>query len=59
MRGMLIWAVDSNLIAADPTQNIKNKKSRQAKAGGFPVWTDEEIAAFERRWPRDAGTGDV
>lgn len=45
-------AIDNNLVQTDPTQGIKNKRSRQAKAGGFPVWTDDEIAAFERRWPR-------
>lgn len=52
MRGLFTWAVDSNLVAADPTQGIKSKRSRQAKSGGFPVWTDDEIAAFEQRWPR-------
>jgi site-specific recombinase XerC len=52
MRGLFVWAVDSNLVAADPTQGIKNKKSKHAKSGGFPVWTDDEIFAFERRWPR-------
>jgi integrase len=52
MRGLFVWAVDSNLVAADPTQGIKNKKSKQAKSGGFPVWTDDEITAFEKRWPR-------
>jgi integrase len=52
MRGLFVWAVDNNLVPADPTQGIKNKRSKQAKSGGFLVWTDEEIAAFEKRWPR-------
>jgi len=52
MRGLFVWAADNNLVPADPTQGIKNKRFKAAKSGGFPVWTDEEIAAFEKRWPR-------
>jgi integrase len=52
MRGLFTWAVDADLARTDPTQGITFKKSKKAKAGGFPVWTDDEIAMFERRWPR-------
>jgi integrase len=52
IRGLFVWAVDNNLVQSDPTLGIRNKRSKLAKSGGFPVWTDEEIAAFERRWPR-------
>ena len=51
MRGLFTWAVEADLVRIDPTQGIKFKKSK-AKAGGFPVWTDDEIGLFERRWPR-------
>lgn len=51
MRGLCTWAVDADLIRTDPTAGIKRPK-RTKPAGGFPVWTDEDIAAFERRWPR-------
>jgi integrase len=37
---------------ADPTQGISSKTSKRIKSEGFPVWTDEEIAKFEQRWPR-------
>lgn len=52
MRNMFAWAVDAKLVRQDPTQGIKFKRSKKEKRGGFPVWTDDDIAAFERRWPR-------
>lgn len=52
MRGLFSWAVDADLVRADPTQGITFKKSGKSKTAGFPVWTDDEIAVFERRWPR-------
>ncbi|MGK7057866.1 tyrosine-type recombinase/integrase [Bradyrhizobium sp. 1050_B9_N1_2] len=52
MRGLFTWAVDADLVRTDPTQGVTAKKSKAGKAGGFPVWTDDEIAIFERRWPR-------
>lgn len=48
MRGLFRWAVESELAAADPTTGLKVKKP---KTEGFPVWTDDEIAQFEKRWP--------
>ena len=51
MRGLFSWAVDCDLVANDPTQGIKNKRAK-ARSGGFPVWSDDEIADFEKRWPR-------
>jgi integrase len=52
VRGLFTWAVDADLARNDPTQGITFKKSKKAKTGGFPVWTDDEIGMFERRWPR-------
>jgi integrase len=55
MRGMFTWALDhpDKLVRSDPTQGIGFKRSRkEKKSEGFPVWTDDDIAAFERRWPR-------
>lgn len=49
MRGLFKWAVESELAKADPTAGLKVKKP---KTEGFPVWTDDEIALFEARWPR-------
>ncbi|MDP2355730.1 MAG: tyrosine-type recombinase/integrase [Beijerinckiaceae bacterium] len=52
MRGLFGWAVDADLVRTDPTQGISFKKSGKPKTAGFPVWTDDEIAIFEQRWPR-------
>jgi integrase len=55
MRGMFAWAIDhtEKLVKTDPTQGIGFKRSRKDKtSGGFPVWTDDDITAFEKRWPR-------
>jgi integrase len=35
------------------TQGICSKASKKSKSEGVPVWTDEGIAKFEQRWPRD------
>lgn len=51
VRGLFTWAVDAELVRADPTQGIKRSKRTKASAG-FPVWTDDDIAAYEARWPR-------
>ncbi len=48
MRGLFKWAARAKHVKADPTQGIVVAK---AKTKGFPVWTDSEIEAFERRWP--------
>lgn len=48
MRGLFRWALDVELVAADPTVNVKAPK----KTGdGFHAWTEEELARFEARWP--------
>jgi len=55
MRGMFLWALDQpdRLVLSDPTQGISFKRLRKEKTGGgFPVWTDDDIAAFEKRWRR-------
>jgi integrase len=52
IRGLFSWAVDTDLVRTDPTQGITTNKSKKPKSGGFPVWTDDDIAMFETRWPR-------
>lgn len=49
LRGLFTWAHDADLVRTNPTVGVTIKKPR---SNGFPVWTDEEIARFERRWPR-------
>ena len=33
----------------DPTVGVKNPKRK--KGPGFPVWTEEDARAYDRRWP--------
>lgn len=49
MRGLFKWALDAGHVALDPTAGVKNPKRK--KGAGFPVWTEEDAAAYERRWP--------
>lgn len=53
LRGMFLWALEQpdKLIRTDPTHGIGFKRSRkEKKSEGFPVWTDDDIEAYERRW---------
>jgi len=48
IRILLRFAVDEGWRKDDPTVGVKGIKS---KTDGFHSWTEEEIAAFEARWP--------
>lgn len=48
MRGMYKWAVGAEHVKADPTAG---KAVAKPKTKGFPVWTEEDLEQFERRWP--------
>lgn len=49
MRGLFEWAVKANLLEANPTAGVK--RLALPKTDGFIAWTDEDIDAFEARWP--------
>jgi integrase len=49
MRGLFRWAVKAKLVASDPTTGVDNMP--RPKTEGFKVWTDDDIAAYEKRWP--------
>jgi integrase len=49
MRGLFKWAKDSKHVTVDPTAGVKNPKRR--KGPGFPMWTEEDAAAYDQRWP--------
>jgi integrase len=49
MRGLFKWAKEAKHVAVDPTVGVKNPKRR--KGPGFPVWTEEDAAAYDSRWP--------
>ena len=48
MRSLFKWAKDSDFIEVDPTEGVEGLGH---KTEGFHVWTDDEIAKFEVRWP--------
>lgn len=49
MRGIFQWALSAEHVKADPTAG---KAVAKPKSKGFPVWDEDEIAKFEKRWPR-------
>ena len=48
MRGLFKWALEAKHVPADPTFGLRAKKP---KTDGFKVWTEDEVALFERKWP--------
>ena len=51
LHGLFKWAVKAKLAASDPTTGVKVETPPKRK-GGYPPWTDEDMAKFEARWPR-------
>jgi integrase len=49
MRGLFGWAVDAQHCKTDPTFGVEGPVL--PRGGGFRVWTEEDVAAYERRWP--------
>ena len=49
MRGLFKWAVDAGMAKDNPTIGVDDPA--RAKTGGIPVWTEEQVEAYERRWP--------
>jgi|SRR5579885_558859 integrase len=48
LRGLMTFAVNTNVIKSDPTQGIKPPK---VTAGHIHTWTESEIARFEAKYP--------
>ena len=49
LRQLFAWAVSCEHMPANPVAGIKMLKENTGD--GFPMWTEEEIAKFEARWP--------
>jgi len=49
MRGLFRWAFEAELVGDDPTAGVKNPARR--KSAGFEAWTEEEVVAYEEKWP--------
>jgi integrase len=48
-RGLFRWATDTQLVKTNPTAGVADPV--RPKNAGIPVWTEEEVAAYEQRWP--------
>lgn len=49
MRGLFQWAKSRRHIRVDPTKDVKPPRRR--KGAGFAAWTQEDVAAYQKRWP--------
>ena len=49
MRGLFRWGVKAKLVKFDPTAEVDNPP--RPKTDGFAVWTEDDIVAYEARWP--------
>ena len=49
MRGLFRWAYDAQMVKADPTVGVKSPP--RSRKSGYPPWTEDDVAAYERRWP--------
>jgi integrase len=49
MRGLFAWAKEAGFVKTDPAAGVKYPLLKSG--AGFPVWTEEDVAAYEARWP--------
>ncbi len=49
MRGLFAWAKEAGFVKDNPAASVKYPQ--QKKTEGFPVWTEEDVARYESRWP--------
>jgi integrase len=49
MRGLFRWAVKAGIAKVDPTAGVANPRTE--KTAGFHVWSEDDVASYEARWP--------
>ncbi len=49
MRGLFRWAARARHVRADPTLGVAYPKLK--KGDGFRPWTEDDVIAYEARWP--------
>lgn len=49
MRGLFDWATDAKFVKTNPAAAVKYPHLKSGE--GFPVWTEEDVATYEARWP--------
>lgn len=50
LHGVFKWALKSGHVMVDPTAGVEVKLKPKRK-GGYPPWSDEDMAAYEAFWP--------
>ena len=49
MVGLFEWATDAKFLKKNPAAAVKYPLLKSGD--GFPVWTEDDVAAYETRWP--------
>jgi integrase len=49
MRGLFEWALGAGFVKQDPAAPVKYPELKSGP--GFPVWEEEDVTAYEARWP--------
>jgi integrase len=49
LHGVFKWALNARHVTTDPTAGVEVKLKPKRK-GGYPPWTDEDMAAYETFW---------
>jgi integrase len=49
MRGLFEWATETQLVKLNPATAVKYPLLKSGE--GFPLWTEEDVAAYEAHWP--------
>lgn len=49
MRGLFEWAHDAKLVKINPSITVKYPLLKSGE--GFPAWTEDDVVAYEKRWP--------
>lgn len=50
LRGLFAWAEGAGLVDANPCEGVKPPR-QPTNVDGFAIWTDDDVAAYEARWP--------
>lgn len=49
MRGLFKWAKGAGFVKVDPAAAVEYPRLKSGE--GFPVWTEDDVAAYEAHWP--------
>jgi integrase len=49
MRGLFAWAKEAGFVTQNPATEVSYPKLKSGE--GFLIWTEDDVAAFETRWP--------